>query len=358
MKSTNKIIGAITIGMFLSIPVFGQTADTKTETDLVKYKLLGKVKSVSETVKILNNGSTSPSDGMFKSKVVYTFNEQGYITEFVSYNFDQKIDTRQVIQYNSGNKIKEIINSNGKGYQVYNEKFMYNDKNLETEYLYFSTTNVPQYRMIKLYDSNGNVIETKDFGSNSIMKARTTSIFNNLNQEVEKIYYDSLKQVNSSVKYVYNQAGKISEESIYLGDGTLYTKTINEYNTNKDITKSNVFSGVGALLTRDEFEYNKNWKMISQVHFDGNVCTKAFTYKYNSKGLLTWLWDRIKREYTDYVYNSNDYVVKEVVNDDFSEQYRIISKYEYDTNKNWTSKFVNNSSEPTSTITIREITYY
>ena len=358
MKTKKSFLKVIAILLFCTLPTVARSADEETKTDLLKLELKGKVKSVTQTVKVLSKGSSTGSDGMYKSKQIFQFNEQGYKTEIVIYNIEQKIEQKQLIKYNTANKITEITNYNGNNELVYKEQFQYNDKNKETEHLYFTTRKTPDRKLSKIYDANGNLIEVKEYGSNMKLKNRITSVYNSKNLETENVYFDPLNNVLTTIKYTYNAFDKVSEEFQYLSDGSLYTKSVYEYNNNKDVIKLSTFHVSGVLMNQDNIEYNKAGLMTEKTHFEGNVCTVSLGYKYNSKGLVSWEWDRKKREYTDYAYDANQNNIKVVVNDDFSEQYRIIRKYVYDANNNWVSMLEDNSKEVMSLLTTREISYY
>lgn len=350
---TNKIIGTIIISLLLCSTVFGLPSETKQENDLAKLNLQGKVKTCTERVNVVIKGA----EDIFKSNLRYSFNEDGYITEMVSFNFEKKIINKKVLNYNSAKKITECVLFNGT--DLFSKEIIhYDEKNNLIEDINFGNGDIVESRITNLYDLNGNKIETIEYGPKNKVVSKSTSIYNDLNQEIKTIYFDSLNQQTYYLKYLYNNMGEVSDMSTYLNNGNLYMKTTFEYVKKQQVKNKNVFDGNGTRITLDEFSYNNSGKITHEAQWQGTTCTKYIDYMYNAKNLAFFINDKVKLESRDISYNSNNYITKEVIYSQFTGYTTLSTIYDFDVAKNWTSKIESNSLEPASTKSTREITYY
>jgi hypothetical protein len=180
---------------------------TKKNNTLKNYNFKGKVHKVYENTYDAENkfGKWQIGDKKNYGHSLMTFNENGYLTESISYDKENKILQRDMITYDDENILSSnnIIDSDGK---------------LVSKYIYTK-------------DSENRIIKTQQ--------------------------YDSDGKIKETYKLIYNSSDRTIKGKLLNNEGKLETSWENEWDDDLLIMQL-IFNGHGKLQSKSYFEYNEN----------------------------------------------------------------------------------------------------
>jgi hypothetical protein len=227
--------------------------------DLKSENLKGKVKSYTKKTQVKSKEDDS---FVLKYHEKHVFNKDGSLKSIENYGNDQKLDSKEIFEYESQNLVQITqynatssigkttlfdYNENGKlvskkkfnsqGKLQYEISYVYNKKNqLTTQQKLIPSINYSMKEDYK-YDSKGNMIER-------IKKVRignTKELFeyNHKNLPIKKSEYNSLGELYSVISYKYNnQDDKVSlEKRDNTGELTYYESYSYQYDHKKNWTE-------------------------------------------------------------------------------------------------------------------------
>lgn len=298
----------ITIIIF-SLILFSSCNKIVIKNDLEIDNLKGKVKSIKEEV--YYSGVKNEN-----SPIKTIYNLEGYMT--YRENKDVSNGTFKVhYERDNSNKIIEekgvFVKPDGHKGDMWNKKYIYNDKNQLVEKLYYLNGKIFEFEESK-YDEKGNVISITTTNSNG--GGQSFSVF---------------------YKYKYDNKHNIVEKIEDHPDSNTYNKNI--------------------------FDYDDNGKLIYNYHELGKkgedmVVGSTWTYKYDDNGNKiedSYFYKRKLDFIIKYIYDerNNLILIKEMKH----EFIRSVTTYEFDKNENWI-KEIRVNSEGERNITKRIIEYY
>lgn len=182
------------------------------KTDLQEMGLHGKVKQVTHTLYVHNNG-----EQVFASRSVTIFNEGGKITEEDVYNSENQDVAyyKSVYKYDSqGKKVEEYHYE--KGDLVKKSVFSY-DLNQSREIIRDASDNIIGTNLYS-YDLRGNEIELRVSDANGRLEERIASTFNASNQEIKREYFTAEDKVKKTYDYEYDSLGNVSNKIVFIKD--------------------------------------------------------------------------------------------------------------------------------------------
>lgn len=224
----------------LSFIVLLFSCTNKTESDLQKAELKGKIKAIREisyeafgTADTLVKGNIIDNQGAENSYTLY--NEQGNIVSLIKYDKDNAVKYKWRFYYDKKGK-RQI---SAKRYEA---------KDFEED----STSYV--------YDKKGNPIEYIHYSSDGKIKTRSVSKFNKKGNMIEEKVFDEKNLLKKSSKFRYKKTKLVEGKS---------------------------FDSEGKLLIRSIYSYDKKGNMLSMTMVDGenNPISKG-TYTYNKDGFV------------------------------------------------------------------------
>lgn len=297
---------SIFIVLFLIALLFSacKKMESQFNSDLLKAKLKGKVKSI----------STRDSNGFFYSNI--TYNQSGYEIETDIKESDFPKHSRYKRDENNNIIEKEETGSNeGDAYKTLN--------------------------VYKL-DTKNNVIETKEY---------------NLNGGLESV-----------ISYKYDDKNNILEENMtYNNSGSPYIsrKYKYKYDEKNNVVEKLDVDELDFNLSRTTYKYDANNNVIfqQQTQKDGKrATTEIFKYdQRNNKIEEGKCYDLKANQFqmNYFVYDENDNLIQESAkNLDGSEYYKINYKYEFDNQGNWIRRTSDNNADYPGYIVERTIEYY
>jgi len=256
----------IIVGLFLILFFVGCKSE-KTENDLTKANLKGKVKSVKEISYYTKDKFGEAIKDEKYQQIEFYFNEQGYITEKTERNF-------KTSGYSFSSYKKETLKYNQQNNIV--EKYIYND-------VLGETTSIITYQ----YDENENLIEEKQSDENGKLWSRSIFKYDKNNNQIEYERYNYFSDEELSYKYVYkyDEKGNKTEENIYNSDGELESKSIYKYDNRGNKIEENNYSSNGKLEEKFIYKYDNKGNKTEENKYNsiGELEYKSI-YKYDSKG--------------------------------------------------------------------------
>ncbi len=248
---------------------------------------------------LIKKTKVTESDDSYE-EVVKTYNENGALSESVSYDKDGEEKHRETNTYDSdGNLIKTVVENYKKIYHI--TEYIYENgnkvKQIATAYDGESYEGVSEF----FYDENnklikeistepGGVTTVTEYENDLIIKQQRTNKDGRVILDSEYQYDDrgNILQQNqlivdqqSSYKYTYDENGNQLTVTYRKGDST--TVTEKTYYENSNVVKSAIqkyYSHDGAEPeTQNEFYYtNRGDKLKTIIYSDGIIYTTDYTY--------------------------------------------------------------------------------
>lgn len=275
--------------LFFLVLLAFSCSEEKTENDLSKENLFGKVKSV-ETKEFyaIDSSGVVVKDGISKSKpivlneynkwgnlekttkflldnpqrntkIIYSYNERNKLLKEEYYSVNDSLSSEVFYKYDENNNLIEWITYNDA--RLFNLKYIYkydNQNNLIEELFYGDSTYVYWGKEVYHYDNQNKTKKISQYNSEEIL--RREMIYDKKENLIEETEYDSLN-VRFKWTYKYDNKGNEIEENRFGADGSFHFKHISKYDDK------------GNLTERTEFNKNNN-----------PVETEIYKYKYDKKG--------------------------------------------------------------------------
>lgn len=283
------------------------------KTDLEKMKLIGDVKSVTESVSTMEK--RPPHINLFCTyhTTKYLFDMAGFMAEELEYD--------------------SLDNCLGKSTYV--------------------------------HDTQGNVTEQKTYYADGKLASKLTYAFNKNGDLVEQNEFTKDENPNETrdrkITYTYIKKGKNSEVRQFDAFGSLLSKSISTYHPFLETTEY-TYNTDDSLFVKNSFSYDLYGKLLVSISYDatGKWMWKD-TCMYNDEGYLVDKFRDIADdpEYYfstryEYKYNKDGVLVEEFDNTSY---HRDSLSYKYDSYGNWTEKYIYRNEHYYATI-IRKIEYH
>jgi len=226
--------------------------------DLKSENLKGKVKSYTKKTQIKSKENDT---FVLKYHEKYVFNKDGSIKDIENYGNDQKLDSKEVFEYES-QKLVQITQYNATGSVGKTTLFDYNE--------------------------NGKLISKKKFNSQGKLQYETSYIYNKKDQLTTQ--QKLIPSINYSMKedYKYDAKGNMIERIKKTRIGS--PKEVFAYNQKNLPIKKSEYNALGELFSIITYQYNEQGDKTSLKKEDntGKVTYyEAYTYQYDSKNNWT-----------------------------------------------------------------------
>ena len=282
------------------------------KTDLEKMKLIGDVKSVTESVSIMEK-------------------RPPYINLFCSYH---------------------------------TSKYIFDKAGYKSEELEYDSLNRCLGKTTYKHDAQGNVTEQKTFYADGKLATKLTYTFNNDGDLVEQNEFtkdeNPTEKRDRKITYTYIKKGKDYEVKGFDAFGSLLTKSIYTYNPFLELTEY-TYNTDDSLFLKNTFKYDLYGNLLVSNSYDvtGKWMWKD-TCMYNDEGYLVEKYRDIADDpeynfstHYEYKYDKNGALVEEFDNTSY---HRDSLSYKYDTQGNWTEKTIYRNEHYYATI-YRKIEY-
>lgn len=189
----------------------------------------------------------------------------------------------------------------------------------------------------RIYNEDGNIVETNNFFSNGKLAYVTKNTFNQQNDLTETAAYDSNGDLQAKITYTYNKENNSYTKTVYDKDGNSMGYSVNQKNKNGYFIKSEVFSKDDTLQSGKEWKYDEKGNGILETLFDSDR-------QYFGKG--EFKHDESGNTIEHKIYNKNDSLIT---------TYNL--SYEFDDKGNW-NKAIIQENDQLKYIKLKTITYY
>jgi hypothetical protein len=251
--------------LFLTITcglIIGFTLPVYELTDLEKYRLKGKIKSIMEIKYALAEGADKdPKDNITYQK--YTlFDLNGYETESVLYKNGEKYLVSSYLSGSDGKQL-EMNEYNPDGTLNLNVTFKFDDKGFRSEAIY----NWAENRKI------GEICDNTD-------------------------YYYEIIQNDMFTKVIYkNEYRGFCTEEIYLkADSSLSFKIIAKYDFHGNKTESGYYHGNGHLSWMTKYKYDRYDNLVESRVYKSNRIAVVSGYDFQFDETGNWVTRKENRE--------------------------------------------------------------
>lgn len=287
----------------------------KKDSDLEGMDLNGPVKSLRvRKYRISRNRNTGEivKYGLSKAdprNLAYQFNEQGNISEKISYTSDDEISRRWTYTYDGKKgQVIEKVHESTDGDPLFKRVDSYDKNGNKTEHLSYAQGEKEPYKETFKYDRNGNIIEKTEYVNNGPLQTL----------------------------YSYDDQGRLIEKSQRMADNPMMTE-IFQYDEAGNLASSRQEEG---RTVHAQYVFEKKYKDEKEtermVYKDGERQSR-FVYRYNDQGHRT--------EYQEY--DTDNRLVSAEKTD-----------YEYDRNGNWVKKIPEDRQGAPKYLLEREIEYF
>jgi len=288
------------ITLFISIlfMIGCNTNKSKIETDLKKYDLKGKVKSMQSVSYRAIEKFGEIQKGEEVDKLLSIFNEMGNFTERI-YSKNRKIDSKQTYIYNDqgniidkkeydsegnlklqttynydekGNKLEE--NTFG-GFETKKTTYKYDDKGREVESLitlsFQGFDGSVELRITKEYDQKGNVVEEKNYNNRNELSNRSIFTYDERGNKVKEIFInlDTNKSEEKNI-YIYDKNNKKIEIQKYISDNLSEKSTI-KYDERGNILEKDIIDFITNTSFKIVYKNDKTGNPIEKVYYNNGI---------------------------------------------------------------------------------------
>ena len=133
-----------------------------------------------------------PEKGEFKYQRIYTYGENGYLTEEDLLFPNDILVGRFVYKYDGQNHIKESDNYNGDGSLGNTNMYEYDLENSRIKHESFAASdNSPMDKNISKIDRNNNIIEINSYDSRDSLKVKNIYQYDKFGNQIERVIYHS-----------------------------------------------------------------------------------------------------------------------------------------------------------------------
>jgi hypothetical protein len=359
-----------TLFIFL-LPVFCFAQKEYEKTDLEKFDLFGKVKSVKvdsyygkEKKGKIVAGKKTKGEGAehFFSR----FDEKGNEIENETYHSNGKLYDKETKKYNSVGKLIEHIFNNGSEKEI----FMYDDSSDLIIRRIYNDTNLTDTELYT-YDNKGNKLKDESYYSDTLTRIETYK-YNEEGKKVEQNVYFCKELIETrTTKYEDGNVEIVTDINVKYNHAK---KAIFKFNGKHKIIEVANYGSTNNLERRIKMEYDVNGKMIEMAYLVNATTDSSYfkaIYKYSSDYLNcenTTILHGVKKKHIILYDTKKHEIEASYYNADSALETKITNQYEYDQNENWIKKTLTyeyyRTEEGKSLIekkyyvTLREITYY
>ena len=283
------------------------------KTDLEKMKLIGDVKSITESVSIMEK--RPPYINLFCSYHTskYTFDKAGYKTEELEYDSLNRCLGKSTYKHDAQGNLTE-------------QKTFYADGKLVSMLTY-------------KFNKDGDLLEqnefTKDESPTETRDRKISYTYIKKGKDCEVKGFDAFWSLLSKSISIYNPFLEVTEQS-YNTDDSLFVKNTFTYDLYGNLLVSNAYDASGKWMWKDTCMYNDEGYLVEKYRDIADDPEYNFSTHY------------------EYKYDKNGALVEEFDNTSY---HRDSLSYKYDNQGNWTEKTIYRNEHYYATIK-RNIEYY
>lgn len=342
----------------------------RAESDLIKDRLMGRVKFCKETSyrieivneEVLKGARERPDNGSDTEKF---YDKLGYakeLREFVSEGF---LVSTWHFNHDDAYNITEVKLTGPKGELGARWTQKYNEQGKIEEEMKYSADGSIESRRVYIYDDKGalirnnlisvedGIIETEEFENdrqgNKVKLTKTSKegtgeiITTNSYDNRGNLAETTVTMVSNKRNiYTYNQAGRVAEENYYLSTGEVYRKTNYLYDENGRVNKKKIESEhLGTQLFAYQYDDKGNLIKTAEKRVEKDI-TFFNSMKYDQRGneIENYLFDKLAFRYK-YIYDEQGNVLEK---DSFNASGELEEKfrYKYDIQSNKIEKCICN----------------
>lgn len=285
----------------------------RNKTDLEKMKLIGDVKSITESVSTMEK--RPPHINLFCTyhTTKYLFDIAGYMAEELEYDSLNNCLGKSTYVHDTQGNITE-------------QKTFYADGKLASKLTY-------------AFNKNGDLMEqnefTKDENPNEKRDRKITYTYIKKGKNSEVRQFDAFGSLLSKSISTYHPFLKITEYK-YNTDDKFFVKSTFKYDLYGNLLVSDCYNAAGKWVSQDTCMYNESGYLIEKIRSVADdperYFSNHFEYKYDNDGVLVEEFDDISN-------------------------HRDSLSYKYDSYGNWTEKYIYRNEHYYATI-YRKIEYH
>ncbi len=231
-------------------------------SDLEKYRLKGKIKSLREIKYSLSEAGNTSGKNEIMFQKYSMFDANGYETESTLYKKGDELLTSRYI-FGNNDKPAEMNEYHSDGTLNLNVKYKYDDKGYKSEAIY----NWADNRVI------GEICEKTDY------------------------YFDIVQNdIFNKVIYKNDYRGYCEEEYYLKPDSSLSFKIAAKYDFRGNKLESAYYHGNGRLSWMTKYTYDRYDNMVESRVFKSNYIAVLSTFKYQFDSYGNWITRNEKRD--------------------------------------------------------------
>ncbi len=256
-------------------------------TSLEEYNLKGRVSSIREFSYTAQEKNGKIQKLNPNSTMLYIFNNNGNILDFVVYNDDSNsvvyakgaIVHKYTYKYNNKqNLIMEISKHPNSGFSNSVKKYKYDNQGNLLEMSEFDSDNGLIEKDIYKYDWNSNLKEKTEYDSNEVLKQKHIYKYDDKGNKIEELVYDSDMNLDRNIFYRYDKEGNIISKTSINSSGI--STASEKYDSNGNKIELISCDPDGRLAIKYNFEYNLNG---DEIVFKNYIAMTNYHQTYFSK---------------------------------------------------------------------------
>ena len=229
--------------------------ENKMSDDAVQ-NIVGKVKIME--ISTINESKTQKNNGINSDLLINYFNKKGKILR-QEYRHDAKYSDTTLFSYHKNMLIKATTTSNSIS-PVLTIEHKYDKKNNEIEFIAY-TDKTLDYKILKKYDSKGNIIKKQHLGKNDKLEFTEIYLIDYKKKSVIVNSFDSEgKQSSYYSQFEYDSQGNRIKYEIINNKPDHYYCTVNQYDQDSNLLKSH-----SCKSKRNELEYKYTFDAIGNI---------------------------------------------------------------------------------------------
>ena len=225
------------------------------------------------------------------AKYTYEHDEYGRLTRQDCFDGEDVLWKSYVNEFDGyGNLTSKAIIVPGSAFNsFYNDYvYTYNENGLVTEKVHLTGEDKWHSKTeYWTYDDLGNPITYKavDSAGRELQNSKYVYVYDEFNRVKQVTERNTLGTILEAKTYEYGPEGRIIKETILEKDRTSYTL---EYNAFNQVTKKSWYNTTGGLMMTDVKEYDQHGNLISNSRYEANGDLR-YTYEYHRDqyGLVT-----------------------------------------------------------------------
>jgi hypothetical protein len=189
---------------------------------------------------------------------------------------------RIVSDYDRRGNLIRRIEFGPTGSPLSQESYKYDEKDNVIE----SVAGGKKQTYVYKYNSNGQVLEARQFDSDGMLKQRTEYVLDGAGQVIETISYLGTGQRNARSVSRRDADGNVVEYSRYGADGKLVERHLHTYQGKNTVRQTQVFGPGGELTSRITYEYDGDRLIRQTTYGTSGDLLRRNTYRRDQKGLV------------------------------------------------------------------------